>query len=86
MLSPTYGPPPPCHQVRSAFRKLALTMHPDKAAGGSSKDARAAADAKFRLVQEVRGGIQKRSKIADAYDMLKDPDTKAQYDGFSRTK
>ena len=40
-------------EVRSAYRRLALRWHPDKAAGGAAGVAPASAEAVFRLVSDA---------------------------------
>ncbi|KAG1680565.1 hypothetical protein FOA52_015012 [Chlamydomonas sp. UWO 241] len=65
-LDPTQRHKLEVSEVRASFRKLALTMHPDKSTGLGEKQ-RARMEVEFRLVQQ-------------AYEVLKDPERKAAYD------
>ena len=54
-------------EVKLAFRRLALTMHPDKVPADAGAAARQKAEVAFRTVQQ-------------AYEVLRDPETRAAYD------
>lgn len=54
-------------EVKLAFRRLALTMHPDKVPADAGLAAREKAEVAFRTVQQ-------------AYEVLRDPDARAAYD------
>ena len=54
-------------EVKLAFRRLALTMHPDKVPADAGAAARQKAEVAFRTVQQ-------------AYEVLRDPEARAAYD------